>query len=269
MRKIAVILFSIIVFQSKAQDCSFTPDIDKYICLESNYETKLSQWLADYKIIMVGEMHGTNESAQFVAKLVETLSKNKEVILALEIPANELEKDSLGQIKFFKEIKQDGRSNQAIFDLIKHFENNNQVDIKAFDIKSNLDSFPPDRDKYMSEQILSLYKQYPNKTIISLSGNFHNSLDIRFDIKTMGYYLKQSFSDEKIASINISWSKGKANFNIGEGLALMDLGVKNTSCTTDFNCSTFLYDYRDKQTNYNYYLYCDTITPAFPFVYKH
>jgi hypothetical protein len=82
--------------------------------------------LSDYKLIMVGELHGTNEPAKFVTGLARLLSgMGDSVQIGLEIPSEKMTKylkqpndSNIYSSDFFAKNSDDGRASVAWAEVI-------------------------------------------------------------------------------------------------------------------------------------------------------
>ena len=133
------ILFCICLF---LQSVLFGQSIEDYIhenAIEVSNLTKLEDSIykkfSHYKITLVGEFHGTNESTEFVNSLTNLLTKNNEtVLLGLEIPKDKLKKfnqkpilENLIKSDFFNDSSVDGRNSKSWFKLIARQLQNKKV----------------------------------------------------------------------------------------------------------------------------------------------
>lgn len=98
----------------------------------------------DFKVLAVGEIHGTKEGPEFVVQLLRTLNRfGKSVLLALEIPADvqaavDLYRQSgdidfLSKSPFFLRPYQDGRSSRAMARLLGKTRGMKNVSVSCFD----------------------------------------------------------------------------------------------------------------------------------------
>lgn len=187
-------------------NCQTIEDAIKKTAIECKDWTTANQniyaALKDYKVICVGEMHGTREPAEFITGLARTfVSNNKAVIVGLEIPENSIshfqnQRDSVGlsKSKFFSDKTVDGRASEAWFRAIIEC---NKLGVKFcfFDNANN------NRDLSMYEKLIECYQSDTNAVLLTLSGNIHNRIMPFNDAKTMGCYLKERFGN-KVCAIN-------------------------------------------------------------------
>ena len=85
--------------------------------------------VSDYKVLWLGEIHGTNESPGAVLKLAELfVNHGKDVFVALEIPYQDQDlirhavamedRELLKNLPFFRGPYHDGRSSEAMSNLL-------------------------------------------------------------------------------------------------------------------------------------------------------
>ena len=221
--------------------------------------------LVEFQLIMVGEFHGTQEPAQFVAALATLVSRKEGAVsVGLEIPENELlefsknpTKENLLSSKFFSKPNLDGRNGQAWFDLVMHCASDPNINLFFFDnIKPNS---PNKRDSIMYIGLRNQKMLFPNRKIITLTGNVHNQRVPFRDMVTTGMYCLQdsiNFSNSKICSINHAFSEGTMRNNTGNGLELKTVQFEESTYTqsVSFHNYLVLYNFGNK-TKYNALLY--------------
>lgn len=213
-----------------------------------------------YNLIMVGEMHGTQEPAKFVEGLAHLILENENTVsIGLEIPTDEMilfskfPSDSTLRIsKFFTKKNSDGRNGQAWFNLIKYCISDHRIKLFLLDNYNSMEIGVENRDSAMYLSIKKQLNDFPNSKIITLSGNIHNWL-IPFKNKaTMGYYCmldSLAFKAGTICSINHVYSEGTMLNNTGNGLEFR---------TVEFQESVY-----SESTDYkNYLVFYNTAKPS-------
>ena len=190
------------------------------------------------RVLVIGEMHGSNEYPAFAKSVVcQLLAANKPVILGLEIPENEQvainhylqssgtaeDRRALQKGKFWQRKLQDGRSSVAMFGLIdavrKLKQSGQKVFLAAFDINNNYEpvtlekneAFPRGRrDGEMTLNIIDRLRQYPEYTYVALVGGNHASRDKHYphnpEFSPMAYLLSQW---EPIQTVYLSHQGGE------------------------------------------------------------
>jgi hypothetical protein len=280
MKKATVrqILFCICLF---LQSALFGQSIEDYIhenAIEVSNLTKLEDSIykkfSHYKITLVGEFHGTNESAQFVNSLTNLLTENNEtVLLGLEIPNDKLKNfnqkptlENLINSDFFTDSSVDGRNSKSWFDLIARQLQNKKVRLFFFDETELQSKLQIDRDSIMYLNVKSEMQKFPNAKTILLSGNIHNKLKPYKNITKLGRHLlldRELNLTNKLRSINISYEKGRMFNNVGQGLQTRELANNDSPFAKANSLKNYLlffpnnYDY-----DYNCILFCRKLTAS-------
>ncbi len=222
----------------------------------------------EYPIIMMGEMHGTQEPAKFVTYLVrQLLLRGKQVNLGLEIPANQMKEfiaspgtRGLERSGFFsKNSHKDGRSSESMFDLIAASCNNPNINLFFFDVESSTSN--ADRDSMMYVNIRNEISKRPAAHTIILSGNIHNRLIPFRGTRTAACHL--SAGGGKILSINHQFKFGSMlnATNKGFGLHKIEPAQSVFSEATSFKCY-FAAIPENTESPYNAFLYTEEVTPS-------
>lgn len=182
--------------------------------------------LSNFPVIMVGEMHGSNEPAQLVRGLVKLFrNKGEKVLLGLEIPPDEMNDltrnpaDSLVyESSFFQKSHfHDGRQSFAWAKTITAFLHDTGVKIFFFDIHKNQQM--EFRDSVMYRTIRAECVKYPNTRIITLSGNAHTLSDS--GEQKAARFIQEDTSvthNRKICTIYHYYQQGTCRANFGNGL---------------------------------------------------
>jgi outer membrane protein assembly factor BamB len=143
--------------------------------------------LEESGLVLVGEFHGTREGPQaFGALACAAARAGHDLLLGLEMPVAEgdiLEaaftapsareaQATLLESPFFTRPYQDGRSSQAMVDLVLVLRSlsreGRKVRLFAFD-----PAIPENRDRLMAEVITAMRNQNPGATVLALVGNLH------------------------------------------------------------------------------------------------
>ena len=264
---ILLLLTQNLISQSESNPVLFLQEnaikIDNLLGLNHNIYSEVCQ----YDVILVGEMHGTNEPAEFTYGLCELITKNEDkVILALEVPqiligdlSSNFSINDLYKTRFFEMENRDGRNGQAWFDLIMRCQNNPKVNLKFID---NNTCSP--RDSSMYVDILEIRKSHPHTKIVTLTGNIHNWLKpFRDELKLGGYIIKDTlnFNSEKIMSINHLYKDGTMMNNTGNGLELKTIEGKENFFNTSIDSRMYLCPrIFVKQNQYSHFLYTEKVT---------
>ncbi|MGL1886384.1 MAG: hypothetical protein OCD76_07710 [Reichenbachiella sp.] len=218
-----------------------------------NLNNEVYDLIMDYQLIMIGEMHGTQEPAKLVSGIAKVVVENEgQVSVGLEIPQNEVAKfvqsptDSVLRItEFFSKENIDGRNGESWFDLIIYCNTNPNINLFFYD---NFKEYHMvNRDSAMYLTIVQQVKKYPSSKVITLSGNIHNWLIPYKESLTMGYYCVNdtvNFSRAKVCSINHIYSEGTMLNNTGNGIELSDIDFSESiySESVDFNNYLLFYE---------------------------
>jgi hypothetical protein len=227
--------------------------------------------LAPYNVIMMGEMHGTNEPAEFVAGMTRMfLDKGDSVQLGLEIPPDLMQwfimqktDSSIYQSIFFQNPPfLDGRQSFAWAKLLAQFNKNKRVEIFFFDLRSDVTDVS-DRDSMMYMNIRNQFMKHPSNKMITLSGNVHNRI---MEEGRMGWYMMND-SDQNISrktcSLNHFYLEGYCNANYGKGMQVKQ--VVHTVTTYDTSLSFpnyFLLMPMTMGNTYSGFYYTKYVTPS-------
>ncbi|MEI6411611.1 MAG: hypothetical protein WCR52_19635 [Bacteroidota bacterium] len=201
------------------------------IDLQNALSDSIYHLLAPFQVLMLGEMHGTNEPAQLLAALAQMFAaKGDSVQVGFEIPADQMTAfrdqhtpESAFTSDFFaKPAFKDGRGSVAWANAIAALADKKTVDIFFYDITAD-DSKTEDRDSLMYLKLKKQYLRHPGWKMLTLSGNVHNmsSPQERLGRNTMASYFKQDPELQlgmRICSLNHYYQKGSCRANFGKGL---------------------------------------------------
>ena len=258
---------------------SFSQDFGEYItenAIEIKDITNLSKEvyaeISTFELIMIGEMHGTQEPSLLVESLAKLIvEKEGNVSVGLEIPIDELStfienptKDNLLNSKFFKKENIDGRNGQSWFNLIISCAKDTSINLFFFDNVNTLTD--EKRDSIMYVGIKNHKLKFPNNKIITISGNIHNWRVPFNNMTTMGMYCIQdslNFSPDKICSINHVYSEGTMLNNVGNGLELSTVPFEVNIYSKSSNYENYLLFYGlSKENRYNGLFYTRKVNPS-------
>jgi hypothetical protein len=223
--------------------------------------------LSPFQIVMVGEMHGTNESAPFVSGLTNLFTnKGDSVQVGLEINPEFMSKylqlhtdSSVYQSEFFSNPPYlDGRESLPWANLISTLNKNPKVKVFFFDTNRDKDVVAF-RDSLMAMNIKTQFNQHPTWKMITLSGNYHNKIS---DANTMTSFFKRNVSS-KVCSLNMEYKEGSANANFTHGLEIKQLGSYPSVFNSTEGYDRYLLLYSAKSNyDYNGIYYTKNITAA-------
>jgi len=217
-----------------------------------------------FDVIMVGEMHGTQEPAKLVGSLAKLIAKNEEeVYVGVEIPDrminlnnNELNEANILKTDFFSMEESDGRNSEAWLNLLINCGADERI--KVFFYDNNIAS---NRDSSMYLGVKNIKELHPKRKILTLSGNIHNMLVPFEGGVTMGScIIKDSlaFQPSKIMSINHYYKKGTMINNIGNGMELQE--VKGIDLSEFSKHKNFLSKmFKGKEEEYNYFFFTEKV----------
>jgi hypothetical protein len=186
-------------------------------CIEikdrQNLPPEVYRSLKNYDAILIGEVHGNNESPQFAEGMVNLwLASGEKVLLGLEI--NEDNQDNIDKfiqsgdfeiikkMPFFNRTSEDGRSSAAMANLIRSFYKKENMKIVCLDIPST-PGYPGNRDSAMALKAMAAAKANPKWKLITYTGNGHNKTELGPYGYPMGFLLANG-SDKRLNTENVT-----------------------------------------------------------------
>lgn len=211
------------------------------ISLDSTLQipSQLTNNLAKYKFILVGEMHGTKEPVKFVRQLAIALSEKKKILVGFEIPADQLKlksktltKIKLSKTKFFKNSR-DGRNSEEWMKTILALSGMPNVTVFFFDAVKSQSHL--DRDSAMFLNLKTEYLKDTSCLVITISGNIHNQLLPYKNSKTLGYFIS-SYLSGFVLSVNHQYESGTLYNNTAKVKTVNanQAALKSISLTPDY-----------------------------------
>jgi outer membrane protein OmpA-like peptidoglycan-associated protein len=271
-----VLLFSLITFcLANAQD-HVEPPKEKMLNLDNltSLSKPVYDLLSSNKLIMIGEMHGTNEPAAFVTGLAELFTRYSDSVqVGFEIPPDQMREflklkteHSIYSSDFFLHGFNDGRSSDAWAKAIAILTKNTRVRIFFYDINTAESKTGNDRDSLMYVKIKEEIKAHPKWKTITLSGNIHNMLlPYKGENKTAAYLYNdpELKLKHKLCSLNHNYQNGTMLNNIGKGLELRQVNMGESPYSKLSNSDNFLYTYKNDPLNtYTGIFFTKNITAA-------
>jgi hypothetical protein len=189
--------------------------------------------LSPFQIFMIGEMHGTNESAQFVTGLANLFTgKGDSVSVGLEIPSEQMDgfissrtDSSIYQSNFFSNFSiLDGRESFAWAGVISYLKNNRKVELFFFDRNEDQGKLY-ESDSIMYVNIKKQIQLHPKWKVVTICGNAHASFTK--DEKKAASYIQEDASlnvSAKICTIYNYYQEGTSRANYGHGIEEKRLG---------------------------------------------
>lgn len=212
-------LFSITVY---GQD--FTINLNKNavpIEKTDSSQQNIFNLLHGYSVIMIGEIHGTNEPINFVETLVEIFTRNGDSVqVGFEIPSKQMStflkqpiKGNLLKSEFFAFPSGDGRASLAWYKAMANILKNTKTSIFFFD-KNTGDNRNADSVMYLN--IKSRIKKYRNWKTITICGGSHNKLFDKDGLNRIGSLLiadKELNMADSLCSLNHEFKEGETLWN--------------------------------------------------------
>jgi hypothetical protein len=228
--------------------------------------------LKNYSLILLGEMHGTNESPALVNAIARLFAgRNKKIIVALEIPDNEQsfingvmrsgDTNLFRKSPFFKNIR-DGRTSRAMANLLISLRRIPNATVACFDYSTTVKD-QREGDSLMAVNVSILRKNNPQALVILLAGNIHTNIKkgLRENFETMGSYLVGE-SESGILSLDIRFLKGTIYNN-----TLRTFPEKETPYKAYLKQEGFvLIDPEFRDQGYHGIIYLREATPSFPYL---
>lgn len=207
--------------------------------------------LSNFQVIMVGEMHGTDEPAKLVIGLTKLfIEKGENVQVGLEIPSEEMDlflnhksDSSIYYSNFFSKKATDGRQSFAWAELIKMLKNVKNVKLFFFDVNKEEKDNSSNRDSIMYTKIKNQILKNPTFKTITLSGNIHNMLLPFRETNTMATFLindKEINISDKICSLNHRYKSGTMCNNKGSGLEISQVNDLDSDFSTAVAYNNYL-----------------------------
>jgi len=191
----------------------------------------VGQVIAPATILLIGEMHGTEQSPPFVNDLVCTaLDRGLPVTVSLEIPVEEADRlaaylDSDGGQEaraalltgpFWTSEYQDGRQSAAMLQLIDSLRRDQAaglpVKVALLD-KVGLRT-QRERDAFLASQLVEAAKASPRDLVVALTGNLHSRIrkgsPWDADFRPMGMDVEEQLPDRRILAFDVAFTGGTA-----------------------------------------------------------
>ena len=249
-----------------------------------NLPQQIYEKIKPCKVVIVGEVHGTNESPQFTLGLLKLIAQNNErVALGLEIGEESqsvvdrfCESGDVSLLKScypfaFKVEHQDGRGSAAIASLISKTSALKDVRIVCFDPTILRVEDMKKRDEGMAKNITRAFVEHKLDKIVLLAGNWHTNLqndDDEVGYAPMAYNLynlpQRIFSKQDILSIATRYHNAKHWGIIGDKSGINSGGGFTTVYTNHYK-KYFVCE--EHNQDYNATFFCYEMTPSLPLNY--
>lgn len=178
--------------------------------------------------ILIGELHGTEQSPQFVDAMTCTAaSYGYEIVVGLEIPDDESAivdqflashggseaTTKLLTSSFWSSPFPDGRQSNAMLDLLDSIRLRRQqgatITVVPLDAAATTD-----RDRAMAEHLTEALNDTPEGIATALIGNVHNrrvrGTDFDPDYEPMGYLLTRALGEDAVVALDVRYTGGAA-----------------------------------------------------------
>lgn len=159
--------------------------------------TLIRKQAAGHRLILIGELHGTRQVPELVARLVTAYASSEPVLLGLEVHASEqpaidryLRSDgdakaraALARGAFWRTrgVQHDGRRNYDVLDLIEKVRRleaaGREVGVLAFDNPAGDAVESQARDKAMADRLRRAFAAMPRGRLLAVAGNVHAMLE--------------------------------------------------------------------------------------------
>jgi hypothetical protein len=198
--------------------------------------------VSPFRVFMIGEMHGTNEPAEFVTGLAKLFAnKGDSVSVGLEIPPDQMSAflssntdSSIYQSSFFTTFGLDGRESFAWASVISRLKNNPKVQLFFFDKNENEGKIY-ERDSIMYLKIKRQIQLHPRWKTVTLCGNAH-ALASPDENKTAGFLMqdKELNLSSTFCTIGNYYLEGTSMGDFGHGFQEKKLGRPVNEYDTTF-----------------------------------
>jgi len=185
-----------------------------------------SQLTNESKLLMFGELHGTNEMPAYFAAVVCSLAtKNRPLKVGFEYLPDQLplirkyistghtdiDRQNLVSHPFWSGSYQDGRASKAMLGLIDEIrllkKSGKDIEVFVFDNQS-----AENRDQAMAEMVMKELEEDPNVLHLLITGNVHSQIKKGVpwnqSLETMGSYIYKS--DSTVVSVILTHTGGDA-----------------------------------------------------------
>lgn len=220
------------------------------IKIDSNLSVpSTSPVIFDCKLVMVGEMHGTQEPVGFTVSLAESFAKKgKPVAVGFEIPNTAMgdflmfpSDSALRNTEWFSHENVDGRSSESWFNALLACALNPDIDVFFFDQDSTCQI--ADRDSCMANNVLAFMDVHPEHAVLTISGNIHSRYAEFRGAETMGSILVSDtirFSAKDICSVSHYYEKGTMRNSRGNGVETYEVDSGQSVYGTAVDYSNYI-----------------------------
>ncbi len=181
--------------------------------------------------LLVGEMHGTIESPEFVGAVAcAAIERRLGVTVALEVPREERarvvtflgssgtanDRAALLAGPFWQAEYQDGRRSQAmlaLFDHLRRLRGSGSLEVALID-RAESPATSQARDRWMAEALMAALAERRHGFVVSLTGNVHSRLERGVpwdpDFEPAGFIVRSAQPLLDLVSLDVSYARGSA-----------------------------------------------------------
>ena len=213
-------------------------------------------------ILILGEVHGTQEVPQFVTGLMKELIRLGYRGLALEIPADQrsaLANWARGKQPdpppFFTQPSPDGRGNKQVLECVRDAVHKG-LEILCFDVEPKQPSHRwSQRDANMARNFTGQRDRFcPGRKVVGISGNLHSRLsrasgDFAELWPSFAFCLQRLNINEVISTVSVEFHQGQF-YNGGQARAVYGEPINHA------------YTEQEKESGHSLVLHLPTATPA-------
>jgi hypothetical protein len=198
-------------------------------------------------VMMLGELHGTQQVPRFVAQGVcQTASAGTPVTVGLELPVENQERvatfirsagteddwSKLMEAPFWRSPFPDGRSSEAVANLLEELR---RLRVQGLDVEAFVFDHPKvqgqEREDAMAATVLASVRKSPQRFFLVVSGNIHprTAQGLPWDKKyrPMGMLISQQVEDA--VALDVAYNSGTAWIcAVGPKGEMLECGVKDT-----------------------------------------
>ncbi|HKV09251.1 MAG TPA: hypothetical protein VJ725_13995, partial [Thermoanaerobaculia bacterium] len=188
----------------------------------------LEPLLVSGNVLLLGEMHGTEQSPRFVAAVAcQGLRKGLPVTVGLELPRGQepaavaylasegtaKDREALLATDFWTRSYQDGRTSQAMLGLIEELRRLSRAGLPVRIRWIDIDAPDPERDRRMAERLAEAVAERPADLFVVLAGNYHTrqakGAPWNKEFSPMGLHLTQLAPKARVISLDSSYTDGE------------------------------------------------------------
>jgi hypothetical protein len=245
-----------------------------------------NQALSGRKVVMVGELHGTNEIPDAYAEMARNFAfHGRKVLAALEVP-NAYQKDidaffagggieTLRAHPFFTEPYQDGRSSHRMLKLLAQLRLIPALTVFCFDPYKRMEALS-DRNYKMAVLLQGARERLKPDVTLVLAGNLHTRVTVGspFDpaFRAMGVELLAidlSLNLSNLASLLVRYEGGTAWICVDNGCGMRPVDTGGTPYSRAVDWPRYLLHEPEPTDGHTDTLFLRKLTGSPPFIAPH